>query len=253
LARVTFLRQEAVSILLSAALCSPWERGGLETMKEKGSFRLLLADDHVLIRLGIKNIIQTEDSLQVVGEVGNGRELMRFLESTGVDLVILDISMPGLGGMEAISMVKNKYPGIKILMLTMHKNIQFLYDAMSAGADGYLIKDDSDHEILLAITRVLSGKNYISSTLTDDVVGDVISMYRTDIKSPLQKLTRREKQVLQLVVDGYTSKKMAARLKISQRTIEHHRANLLRKLKRKNSVDLVNYAVKNGLVATDTR
>ena len=123
------------------------------------TYKVLLADDHVLIRHGIKNIIKKNDQFEVVGEVSNGKELMSFLEESETDLIILDISMPGIGGMEAIGLVKGKYPWIKILMLTMHKNKQYFYNAMAAGADGYLMKDDSDEELLVAITKVLSGKS----------------------------------------------------------------------------------------------
>jgi len=112
-------------------------------VSEQQQYRILLADDHVLIRHGIKNIIKKNDQFQVVGEVSSGKQLMEFLEDSDIDLIILDISMPDIGGMEAIGLVKNKYPWIKILMLTMHKNKQYFYNAMGAGADGYLMKDDS--------------------------------------------------------------------------------------------------------------
>jgi DNA-binding NarL/FixJ family response regulator len=220
-------------------------------VSEQKQYRILLADDHVLIRHGIKNIIKKNDQLEVVGEVSNGKQLMSFLEDSEVDLIILDISMPDIGGMEAIGLVKNKYPWIKILMLTMHKNKQYFYSAMAAGADGYLMKDDSDEELLVAITKVLNGKSYISPYMTDDFADDVISMYRNERRTPFQELTKREKEILQLVVQGFTSKQMAGQLNLSQRTIDHHRSNLLRKFNRKNSVDLVNYAVRNGLVTSE--
>ena len=220
-------------------------------VSEQKQYRILLADDHVLIRHGIKNIIKKNDQLEVVGEVSNGKQLMSFLEDSEVDLIILDISMPDIGGMEAIGLVKNKYPWIKILMLTMHKNKQYFYSAMAAGADGYLMKDDSDEELLVAITKVLNGKSYISPYMTDDFADDVINMYRNERRTPFQELTKREKEILQLVVQGFTSKQMAGQLNLSQRTIDHHRSNLLRKFNRKNSVDLVNYAVRNGLVTSE--
>lgn len=220
-------------------------------LAEDKTFKVLLADDHVLIRHGIKNIIKKNVQFQVVGEVSSGKQLMSFLEESETDLIILDISMPDIGGMEAIGLVKGKYPWIKILMLTMHKNKQYFYNAMAAGADGYLMKDDSDEELLVAITKVLSGKSYISPYMTDDFADDVINMYRNEKRTPFQELTKREKEILQLVVQGLTSKRMAEQLNLSQRTIDHHRSNLLRKFNRKNSVDLVNYAVRNGFVTTD--
>lgn len=225
--------------------------GEKEMKPAKDFFCILLADDHVLIRYGIKNIIKMNDKLRVVGEVSSGEEIIGFLKDSEVDMIILDISMPGIGGMAAAKLIKSKYPRIKILMLTMHKNKQYFYNAMAAGADGYLMKDDSDQELLIAIDKVLSGKSYISPHMIDDFADDVISMYRTEKKSPFHELTKREEEVLQLVVQGYTSKKMAEQLQLSQRTIDHHRSNLLRKFNRKNSIDLVNYAVRNGFVSGD--
>ncbi|HSL39126.1 MAG TPA: response regulator transcription factor [Desulforhopalus sp.] len=221
-------------------------------MKTKpGKTRILLADDHVLIRHGIKNILQQESRFDVVGEAGDGEQLIAFLEASDVDLVILDISMPGIGGMASISMVKDRYPWVKILMLTMHRNKEYFYSAMAAGADGYLMKDDPDAELLIAIDRVLAGKNYISPHLVGDFADDALTMYRTERKTPFHELTKRERQVLHLVVRGFTSKQMAEELSLSQRTIDHHRANLLRKFNRKNSVDLVNYAVRHGFVTLE--
>lgn len=225
--------------------------GDKEMKSAKDCFCILLADDHVLIRYGIRNIITMNDKLRVVGEVSSGEEIMDFLAGSEVDMIILDISMPGIGGMAAAKLVKSKYPWIKILMLTMHKNKQYFYNAMAAGADGYLMKDDSDQELLIAIDKVLSGKSYISPHMVDDFADDVINMYRTEKKSPFKELTKREKEVLQMVVQGLTSKKMAEQLKLSQRTIDHHRSNLLRKFNRKNSIDLVNYAVRNGFAYGD--
>ena len=214
-------------------------------------YRIIIADDHVLICHGIKNIIKTAETLRVVGEASSGEELLTLLETAEVDLIILDISMPGIGGMAAIGMVKSKYPWIKILMLTMYKNKQYFYNAMAAGADGYLMKDDSDDELLVAIEKVLSGKSYISPNMAEDFADDVISMYRNEKRSPFQELTKREKEILQLVVKGFTSKQMAEILHLSQRTIDHHRSNLLRKFNRKNSVEMVNYAVRNGFVSPE--
>lgn len=220
-------------------------------LSEQKQYRILLADDHVLIRHGIKNIIKKNDQCKIVAEVSNGKQLMSVLENSEIDLIILDISMPDIGGMEAIGLVKSKYPWIKILMLTMHKNKQYFYNAMAAGADGYLMKDDSDEELLVAVSKVLSGKSYISPYMADDFADDVINMYRNERRTPFQELTKREKEILQLVVQGLTSKQMAEQLNLSQRTIDHHRSNLLRKFNRKNSIDLVNYAVRNGFVTSE--
>lgn len=214
----------------------------------KSHYRILLADDHALIRHGIRNLISNNPTLEVIGEVGDGEELLEFLQTNVPDLLILDISMPKLTGIEAVSKVKKLYPAIKILMLTMHKNKQYFYHAMSAGADGYLMKEDSDEELLLAIKRIQDGKSYLSPFLSQDFADDVISAYRNNRSSPFETLTKREREVLNLVVEGHTSKVMAEMLHLSPRTIDHHRANLLRKFDMRNTVDLVNFAVRNGFV-----
>ena len=217
-------------------------------MSDSILYKIVLADDHVLIRHGIKNLLAEDPGLDVVGEVADGEELLELLDKTRVDLVILDISMPKMGGMEAVGMVKKRYPWVKVLMLTMHKNKQYFYHAMSAGADGYLVKDDSDEELLVAVNKIRAGKSYISPYLADEFADDVLNSYRPDRRNLFQELTKREKQILQFVVDGYTSKQVAEQLGLSPRTVDHHRANLLKKFQMKNSVDLVNFAVKNGFV-----
>ena len=214
-------------------------------------YRIVLADDHVLIRHGIKNIIAKEAQLQIVGEVGNGEELLSYLKNDLPELVILDISMPKINGVDLTRILKKSYPSVKILMLTMHKNKQFFYQAMSAGADGYLIKSDSDDELLLAINKIRSGRTYISPYLVDDFTDDVLKAYRNEEVTTFTGLTKREKQILSMVVEGHTSKDMAAKLNLSPRTIDHHRSNLLKKFKMKNSVDLVNYAVRKGYVVVE--
>lgn len=215
------------------------------------NYSILLADDHVLIRHGIKNIIKQNDELEVVGEVSNGEELMNFLQETVPDLLILDISMPKISGLEAVARVKKKYPQVKILMLTMHKNKQYFYQSMSSGADGYLMKDDSEKELLSAVNKIREGKTYISPILSDDFATDVIAAHRNHQPTPFTGLTKREHEVLQLVVEGYTSKDMAEKLCLSPRTVDHHRSKLLKKFKMKNSADLVNFAVRNGLISPE--
>ncbi len=202
----------------------------------------------MLIRHGIKNIITREAHLEITGEVADGEELLVYLEKELPELVILDISMPKINGVELTRMLKKQYPSLKILVLTMHKNKQFFYRAMSAGADGYLVKSDSESELLLAIGKISNSHTYISPYLLDDFTDDVFKAYRDQETGTLSGLTRREKQVLAMVVDGHTTKEIAAKLNLSPRTIDHHRSNLLKKFKMKNSVDLVKYAVRHGYV-----
>ncbi len=212
------------------------------------AIRIVLADDHVLIRHGIKKMIEEDASLEVIGEVEDGLELLGFLKKAVPDLIILDISMPNLRGIEAIKEVKKCCPAVKILMLTMHKNEQYLCAAISAGAHGYLLKEDSDTELLPAIKTVMNGNIYISPFLDMGVAADVLQTCKEQKKETGEPLTTREKQVLKLVAEGKTSKIIAALLSISKRTVEHHRANIMKKLNVKNTAALIKYAIRNGYV-----
>jgi two-component system, NarL family, response regulator NreC len=218
---------------------------------ERKTYRIVLADDHVLIRHGIKNIINQVPTLQVVGEVSNGEELLKMIEKDIPDMLILDITMPKISGIEAVGLVKRRYPRVKVLVLTMHKSKGYFYSAISAGADGYLIKDDSSEELLSAIKKIQAGKTYLSPALADDFTDDVLAAHRNQQDSPFKGLTGREKEVLHLVVEGFTSRAMAEKLCLSPRTVDHHRSRLLRKFNMKNTVDLVNFAVRNGFVALE--
>lgn len=216
------------------------------------TYRIMLADDHELIRHGLRNIIRTSGKLEVVGEVSNSDELMEKLPEAAVDLLVLDISMPEVNGIELTQIVKKRYPVLKILILTMHQNVRFLRRAIAAGADGYLVKTDCGQEILSAIEKIKEGGTYISSSLEAEFSEDVLqSLSNRSSTQTFRNLTKRERQVLALVAAGKTSKQMAAELGLSPRTVDHHRASLLRKLGLKNSVDLVNFAIRNGYVTLE--
>ena len=212
--------------------------------------KIVLADDHVLIRQGLKKLIEENVELEVIGEAG--LELLDVLEKTVPDLIILDISMPHLRGIEVINEAKRLYPGIKILMITMHKSEQYFLCAMSAGADGYLLKEDSDTELLHAIDIVMNGEIYISPHLAEEFSDEVIRAYREKGVFPCETLTNRQIEVLKLVAEGLTSKEIAELLSISIRTVEHHRANLLKKLNLKNTADLIKHAIQNGFITPTT-
>jgi len=212
--------------------------------------KIVLADDHVLIRQGLKKLIEENKSLEVIGEAGDGLELLDVLDKAVPDLIILDISMPHLRGIEVINEAKRLCPEVKILMITMHKSEQYFLCAMSAGADGYLLKEDSDSELLHAIDIVMSGDMYISPHLVEEFSDEVIRAYRGKGVFPCETLTNREIEVLKLVAEGFTSKEIAELLSISIRTVEHHRANLLKKLNLKNTADLIKHAIQNGFLNT---
>ena len=216
-------------------------------------YRIVIADDHSLIRQGLKTLMRSDSSLRIIAEASNGKELLECLRHEPPDMVILDITMPHLNGIEAVGKIRKLFPVMAILILTMHSGSHHFYQAMAAGAHGYLIKDDSDSELLAAIRTIRSGKPYISSQLSPEVTGEVIAGFRDSSKSPFFTLSEREKEVLRLVVRGYSSRLIGETLNLSPRTIDHHRASLLKKFKLKNTVDLVNHVVSNGLLVPEEK
>ncbi len=215
------------------------------------SIRIVIADDHSLIRQGIKSIICQDRAMVVIGEAADGLELLDLLSRREADMVIMDISMPGMNGIEAMGRIRELYPDMLLLILTMHSNRQYFYHSIAAGAHGYLMKDDSDTELLHAIRTVFEGKTYVSPQLSREVTDEMIAAFRDRKRVPLARLTEREKQVLQMVVKGYTSKEMAEILCLSPRTIDHHRASLLKKFGMKNTVDLIKYVLSNSIVVPE--
>jgi len=221
-------------------------------VEQMQKYRIVLADDHELIRQGLKNIISRSADLEVVDEVSDSETLQNMLDSAIVDLLVLDISIPTINGIELTEIFKKRYPRMKILILTMHQNVGYLRRAVIAGADGYLVKTDCSEEILAAIDSIQEGETYISSSLRAEFSEDMLeSLGDRSTARSFKDLTRREKQVLTMVAAGKTSKQMAAELGLSPRTVDHHRASLLRKFKLKNSVDLVNHAIKQGYITIE--
>ena len=210
------------------------------------NYHILLADDHVMFRQGIKRVIEESDDLKIVGEVGNGLELLEFLKNRPVDMVILDISMPGMRGIEATREAKVIRPDIKVLILTMHNNTEYVQHSIKAGADGYLIKENSDTELLTAINKVLQGDRYISHALSLELADNFLRKGREDSKHPFDRLTIREREVLKLIAEGKSSRDVAELLFISPRTAEHHRANIRKKLGIRSTADLTKYALRKG-------
>lgn len=214
-------------------------------------YGILLADDHVMFRQGIKRIIEESDNLKIVGEVGDGLELLEFLKNRSVDMVLLDISMPNMRGIEATREAKVIRPDIKVLILTIHKNTEYVQHSIKAGADGYLIKEESDTELLTAINKVLQGDRYISHTLSLELADNFPRKERKDFKDPFDRITIREREVLKLIAEGKSSKGIAELLFISPRTAEHHRANIRKKLGIKSTAALTKYAIKKGYTSID--
>jgi len=209
---------------------------------------IVIVDDHALVRRGLRNIIDRHEDFTVVDEIADGESLLLRLPQGGVDMVLLDITLPGISGLDLLPILKERYPEIRVLVLTMHKGRDYIFGALAAGADGYLLKDDSDTELLAAITRTRQGEVYVSPLLSAEVTRSILAMYRDGRPIVNPQLTIREKQVLQLVVKGCTSREAGGIIGLSPRTIENHRNNMLRKFRLKSSSELVRYALDHGLV-----
>ncbi len=214
-------------------------------------FKILLADDHVMFREGVRSIIQEMDNVEVVGEAGDGLELLRLVRDIHPHLVIMEISLPNLRGLEATRKIKIADPGGKVLILTMHKDRKYLYHALTAGAEGYLLKEDGDGELIAAIDTLRKGGIFISPLLSAQMAAIFPNGFRVGSKplvAPEERLTVRERQVVKLVAEGKSSKEIGKLLFISVWTVQHHRANIMKKLNIKNTAELVKYAIQKNLV-----
>ena len=214
------------------------------------TFRIIVADDHMMFRQGLKKILEERADFEIIGEASCGLELLKLLRELVPDLVILDISMPSLRGIEAVREIKSVHPNVKILILTMHKDKEYLRQAISAGAEGYLLKEDADSELFSAVGKIRQGGIYVSPKLSEELTIDWAKIRRGDEKpsSEAESLTLREREVLKLIAEGKSSKEIADLLFISSRTVERHRANLMDKLGLKKTADLVKYAIQKGYV-----
>jgi len=210
------------------------------------AYRIVLADDHPLFRQGIRKIIEERAGLKVVGEVSDGLELLELLKKAPPDLVIMDIAMPNLRGIEATREAKVVCPEVKVLILTMYNNPEYLHHSLLAGADGYVLKEDSYKELFSAIKKIRKGEIYLPQNLSDQMPEEVVQRRASDSKKFFDRLTLREREVLKLVSEGRSSKEIADLLFISVRTAEHHRANLKKKLDIHRTAELTKYAIRKG-------
>ena len=213
-------------------------------------YRIILADDHNIFRAGLKGLIEKDPEFKVVAEARDGEQLLEGLKSKKCDLIVLDLSMPNRDGLATLNEIKEKYPQIKILVLTMLKDPEHFKHALAQGADGYLLKDDAYDQLNIGIKMILKkGKQFISPAISNVVTDHYIrSIDEADTPS-LGILTKREQQILKLIARGFPNKNIASRLKISVRTVESHRANLSSKLGLKNTAGLVKYAIAKGIIS----
>ncbi len=210
--------------------------------------RIVLVDDHAIVREGFRKILESE-GYEIVGETDNGRDAVGIVDKTDPDLVIMDIGIPKLRGIETTRKIKELHPAVKVIMLTIHTNETYVYESLDAGADGYLVKDKASKDLLEAINIVTGGDTYISSNFPEDVMANYKKLKKSGKKADeFSRLTKREREILQYIAEGLTSQKIGEELFISKKTVENHRANIMNKLNIHETAGLVMYAVKIGLV-----
>ena len=216
--------------------------------------RVILADDHVVLRSGLKLLLDAQADIEVVGEASNGAEAINKTAELKPDVLLLDITMPNIGGVDALRVIKEKTPSVSIVILTMHESEGYLLEALKAGASGYVLKKVADNELINAIKAVYSGEVIVPSSLTKSVVKEMISggISREESGDADQKrLSQREFEVLTMVAQGYTNQQLANRLYLSVKTVETYKARVMEKLNLHSRVELVRYALQQGLFNKD--
>ncbi|WP_328485028.1 response regulator transcription factor [Streptomyces zaomyceticus] len=217
-------------------------------MPEAHEIRILLADDHRLVRRGVRLILDAEPDLTVVAEAGDGSEALEAARTHRPDLAILDIAMPRMTGLQAARELARTQPGIRLLMLTMYDNEQYFFEALSAGASGYVLKSVADRDLVEACRATMRGEPFLHPGAVNALIRNYIDRARHGEPLPERAITDREEEILKLVAEGHTSQQIADTLVISVRTVERHRANLLQKLGLKDRLELTRYAIRAGLV-----
>ncbi|WP_329323812.1 MULTISPECIES: response regulator transcription factor [unclassified Streptomyces] len=210
--------------------------------------RILLADDHALVRRGVRLILDREPDLEVVAEAGDGAEAIEMARAHDIDLAVLDIAMPRLTGLQATRELASLKPGLRILMLTMHDNEQYFFQALKAGACGYVLKSVADRDLVAACRSAMRDEPFLHPGAITALIRNYLDRVRHGEETSEQAVTHREEEVLKLVAEGYSSREIADLLFISVKTVQRHRANLLHKLGLRDRLDLTRYAIRAGLV-----
>ena len=206
--------------------------------------RILLADDHAVVRQGFKMILDAQADMEIVGEAGNGRQAVDLAEQLRPDVVVMDVAMPELNGIEATRRLASSVPHARVIALSMHKDSVYVREILRAGARGYLLKDSGAADLVAAIHAVASGESYLSPAVSNAVLDD----YRRHVTNPIDLLTSREREVLQLLAEGKSNKEIAGVLNLSVYTVDAHRGRIMEKLNLHSISELVRFAVRNGLI-----
>lgn len=211
--------------------------------------RVLLADDHTILRAGLRMMLNAQPDMEVIGEAQDGRQAINATMHFQPDIVLMDITMPDMNGIEATRQIKRIAPEVKVLVLTMHENDEYVFQALRAGASGYILKEAADTELINALHVIQSGQFYLSPSAQSVIVGDYLQRVRTgEEKDSYNNLTEREKEILKLVAEGYTNNQIAELLIISPKTVDTHRTHVMDKLNLHSRAELVKYAMRRGLL-----
>jgi DNA-binding NarL/FixJ family response regulator len=210
---------------------------------------IVLADDHQMVREGLRALLDAEPDCQVVGEAADGLATLELVERLTPDIVVVDVLMPGMNGLEAARQITQRSPRTQIVILSMHANEAYVSEALRAGAEAYVLKDASSEELVRAVRQVSAGRRYLSPPLSERAVEAYLSKATESEFDLYDTLTPREREVLQLVAEGYTSPEIAQRFSISPRTVETHRANMMRKLELSTQADVIRYALRRGVIS----
>lgn len=216
-----------------------------------GKIKIILADDHKIVRDGLRVLLEKEGDMEVIAEADDGRKALKLVKDLSPDLVIMDIGMPYLNGIDAARQITNEFAGVKIIALSMHSDKRFVIQMLKAGAVGYLLKECAFEELTRAVRVVIAGRTYLSPEITGVVVGDFVRQITSADSSSFSVLTAREREVLQLLAEGHTTKQIAGSLHVSVKTIETHRQQMMNKLNINNVPDLVKYAIREGLTSLE--
>jgi DNA-binding NarL/FixJ family response regulator len=210
--------------------------------------RILLADDHAMVRRGLRHVLEAEPDLDVVAEVGDGREAVAVAVREEIDLAVLDVTMPRQTGLQAALELSRRAPELRVLMLSMHDNEQFFFAALSAGASGYVLKSAADRDLVAACRAAMRGEPFIYPPAVRTIIRDFLARMEAGEELPEDPLTPRESEVVKLVAEGLSNREIASELVISDKTVERHRANILAKLGMHDRVELTRYAIRSGLL-----
>jgi DNA-binding NarL/FixJ family response regulator len=215
----------------------------------EGKTKIVIVEDHKLFREGLKSLLSEKADLEVIGEAGDGLEAIRTVKKCRPDLLLLDLSMPKMNGISVMKEIKNQFPEIKIMALTIHESDQYVLEAFEAGADGYCLKDAGRNELMVAVDSVRQGKRYISPSISENVLeGYMTGRKKLKSKTSWDTITQREREVLKMLGEGFQNKEISEMLHISVKTVEKHRANIMNKLDRHNAATLTAFAIEHGLV-----